>query len=66
LQTLDKLASLVGYKYLEIFPFIFDPLIYNIRSNSNLITQEYSRLNGATEVLPGSHLWNKKPNQFLC
>lgn len=33
-----------------------------IRSNSNYITQDYTKDNGATEIIPGSHLWCKKPN----
>lgn len=33
-----------------------------IRSNSNYITQDYSADCGATEIIPGSHKWNRKPN----
>ena len=33
-----------------------------IRFNTNYITQEYTKEGGSTEVIPGSHLWNRKPN----
>ena len=33
-----------------------------IRSNSNFIIQDYHSENGATEIIPGSHKYNKKPN----
>jgi ectoine hydroxylase-related dioxygenase (phytanoyl-CoA dioxygenase family) len=33
-----------------------------MRSNSNYITQDYTRECGATEIIPGSHKWSKKPN----
>ena len=39
-----------------------DPLPeWIIRANSNYIIQDYTCTNGATEVIPGSHKWCKKP-----
>jgi ectoine hydroxylase-related dioxygenase (phytanoyl-CoA dioxygenase family) len=32
-----------------------------IRANSNIITDDVSALNGATEIIPGSHKWMRKP-----
>ncbi len=32
-----------------------------IRSNSNYIIHDYTNENGATEIIPGSHRWCKKP-----
>jgi ectoine hydroxylase-related dioxygenase (phytanoyl-CoA dioxygenase family) len=34
-----------------------------IRSNSNFILHDYTERNGATEIIPGSHLWLKKPSK---
>jgi ectoine hydroxylase-related dioxygenase (phytanoyl-CoA dioxygenase family) len=40
-----------------------DPLPdWNIRVNVNFLVQDYTSKNGATEVIPGSHLWRRKPN----
>ena len=35
-----------------------------IRANSNFITQDYSYENGATQLIPNSHLWLRKPNKY--
>lgn len=35
-----------------------------IRSNSNYITQDYTIDTGATEIIPGSHLWCNKPSKL--
>ena len=34
-----------------------------IRSNANYVIQDYTVENGATEVVPGSHKWLRKPNK---
>lgn len=34
-----------------------------IRANSNFIIQDYTFENGATQIVPKSHLWLKKPNR---
>lgn len=34
-----------------------------IRANSNILLQDYTLENGATEVVPGSHLLNRKPTK---
>lgn len=34
-----------------------------IRANSNLLLQDYTKENGATEIVPGSHLFMRKPNR---
>ncbi len=34
-----------------------------IRANSNILLQDYTSENGATEVVPGSHLLNRKPTR---
>lgn len=41
---------------------------WNIRVNANFVTQDYTRCNGATEVVPGSHRWLRKPtaDQLHC
>jgi ectoine hydroxylase-related dioxygenase (phytanoyl-CoA dioxygenase family) len=33
-----------------------------IRANSNIIVHEYNANNGATQIIPGSHKWLRKPN----
>lgn len=32
-----------------------------VRANSNILLQDYTSENGATEIVPGSHLFNRKP-----
>jgi len=34
-----------------------------IRSNSNYIIQDYTKDNGSTQVIPGSHKWCRKPKK---
>jgi ectoine hydroxylase-related dioxygenase (phytanoyl-CoA dioxygenase family) len=34
---------------------------WNIRANVNFLVQDYTGSNGATEVIPGSHRWLRKP-----
>lgn len=34
---------------------------WNIRANVNFLVQDYTNNNGATEVIPGSHRWLRKP-----
>ena len=34
-----------------------------IRANSNFIIQDYTEQNGATQLIPKSHLWLRKPNK---
>ena len=34
---------------------------WTIRANSNILLQDYTKENGATEIVPGSHLFLRKP-----
>jgi hypothetical protein len=34
-----------------------------VRANSNILLQDYTSENGATEIVPGSHLFNRKPTR---
>lgn len=36
---------------------------WTIRANSNILLQDYTTENGATEIVPGSHLLHRKPTQ---
>ena len=35
-----------------------------IRANSNFIIQDYTKENGSTQIIPGSHKWLRKPNNL--